>query len=106
MSISKSTPIATAQEDNHVAKETCTVYTVACDDGNGTHAEVFCLETDALRWLATNAEGPDEDTRTELLQLVDSRDDDAFWQLLERSREDFATYRVESHDLQLQPNLF
>jgi hypothetical protein len=106
MSISKSTPIATAQEDNHVAKETCTVYTVACDDINGTHAEVFCLETDALRWLAENAEGPDEDKRTELLQLVDSRDDDAFWQLLERSREDFATYRVESHDLQLPPNLF
>jgi hypothetical protein len=105
MSISKSTPIATAQEDNHGAKETCTVYTVACDDGNGTHAEVFCLKTDALRWLAENAEGPDEDTRAELLQLVDSRDDDAFWQLLERSHEDFATYRVESHDLQLQPNL-
>jgi hypothetical protein len=81
-------------------------FTVACDDSNGTYAEVFCLETDALRWLAQNAEGPDEDTRTELLQLVDSHDDDAFWQLLERSREDFATYRVKSHDLQLQPNLF
>jgi hypothetical protein len=28
MSISESTPIATAQEDNHVAKETCTDRTV------------------------------------------------------------------------------
>ncbi len=106
MSISKSTPTATVQEDNSGAKETCTVYTVACDDSNGTHAQVFCFETDALRWLAENAEGPDEDARAELLQLADARDDDAFWQLLEQSREDFATYRIESHDLQLQPNLF
>jgi hypothetical protein len=106
MSISESTPIATALEDNHVAKQTCTVYTVACDDSGGTRAEVFCFEADALRWLAENAEGPDENARAELLQLTDSRDDDAFWQLLARSREDFATYRIESHDLQLQPNLF
>jgi hypothetical protein len=71
MSISKSTPIATAQEDNHVANEPCTVYTVACDDSNGTRAEVFCFEADALRWLAKNAEGPDEKARAELLQLVE-----------------------------------
>ncbi len=106
MSISKSTPIATAQEDNHVAKETCTVYTVACDVSNGSRAEVFCFEADALRWLAENAEGSDEHARAALLQLADARDADAFWQLLEQSREDFATYRAESHDLQLQPNLF
>ncbi len=106
MSISKSTPTATAEEDNRVAKETCTVYTVACDDSYGTRAEVFCFETDALRWLAQNGEGPDDDTRAELLQLADASDDSAFWLLLERSRDDFATYRVESHDLQLQPNLF
>jgi hypothetical protein len=106
MSISKSTPTATAEEDNHVAKATCTVYTVACDDSNGTRAEVFCFETDALRWLAEKAEGPDDDTRAELLQLADARDDSAFWLLLERSRDDFATHQVEYHDLQLQPNLF
>jgi hypothetical protein len=35
-----------------------------------------------------------------------TRDDDAFWKLLEQSREDFATYRVESHDLQLNPISF
>ena len=105
MSISKSTPIATAQEDNHVAKETCTVYTVACDVSNGSRAEVFCFEADALRWLAENAEGSDEHARAALLQLADARADDAFWQLLERLRDDFATYRIESHDLQLQPNL-
>jgi hypothetical protein len=106
MSISNSIPTATAQEDKRVAKETCTVYSVACDDSNGTRAQVFCFETDALCWLVDNAEGPDEATRAELLQLAVTRDDDAFWQLLEQSREDFATYRVESHDLQLQPNLF
>ena len=105
MSISKSTPTATVQEDNRAAKETCTVYSVACDDSNGTRAEVFCFEADALRWLAENAEGLDEDARAELLQLADARADDAFWQLLERLRDDFATYRIESHDLQLQPNL-
>jgi hypothetical protein len=56
-------------------------------------AQVFCFETDALRWLAENAEGPDENARAELLQLA-------------HAREDLATYRIESHDLQLQPNLF
>ena len=75
MSISKSTPTAIAQEDNRVAKETCTVYSVACDDSNGTRAQVFCFETDALRWLAENAEGPDENARAELLQLAHARED-------------------------------
>jgi hypothetical protein len=105
MSISKSTPTATVQEDNRAAKETCTVYTVACDDSNGTRAEVFCFETEALRWLAENAEGPDDDTRAELLQLADARDDSAFCLFLERSRDDFATYQVESDDLPTQPFL-
>jgi hypothetical protein len=95
-----------AQEHNRGSIETCTVYSVACDDCNGTHAHVFCVEADALRWLAENAEGPDDNTRAELLQLLLTRDDDAFWQLFEESREDLATYRLESHDLQLQPNLF
>jgi hypothetical protein len=40
----------------------------------------------------------DENARSQLLQLAGARDDDAFWQLLERSRENFSTYRVESHD--------
>jgi hypothetical protein len=44
--------------------------------------------------------------RAELLQLLLTRDDDAFWQIFEQSREDLVTYRLESHDLQLQPNLF
>jgi hypothetical protein len=105
MSISKSTPIASAQEDNHVAKETCTVYTVACDDSNGTRAEVFCFEGDALRWLAETPRAP---TSTRGLNFFNSRMS-AMTRLLavrEQSPEDFATYRVESHDLQLQPNLF
>jgi hypothetical protein len=92
-----------AQEHNRGSIETCTVYSVACDDGNGTRAHVFCFEADALRWLAENAEGPNDNTRAELLL---TRDDDAFWQLFEDSREDLANYRLESHDLQLQPNLF
>src|SRR5260221_2265480 len=106
MSIPDSTPNPAAQEDNCASRETCTVYSVACDDSNGTYAEVFCFESEALGWLAENAEGLNDDTRAELLQLVLVRDDAAFWQLLEQSRDDLATYRVESHNLQLQPNLF
>jgi len=105
MSIPNSTPNPAPQEHNCAAGETCTVYSVACDDCNGTYAEVFVSETEALRWLAENAEGPNDDTRAELLQLVEKRDNDAFWQLLEESRDDLATYRVDVHDLQLQPNL-
>jgi hypothetical protein len=48
------------------------------------------FETEALRWLAENAEGPNDDTRAELLQLVEKRDDDAFWDLLAESRDDLA----------------
>jgi hypothetical protein len=105
MSIPNSTPNPAPQEHNCAAGETCTVYSVACDDCNGTYAEVFVFETEALRWLAENAEGPNDDIRAELLQLVEKRDDHAFWQLLEESRDDLATYRLDAHDLQLQPNL-
>ena len=105
MSIPTSIPNPAPQEHNCVGRETCTVYSVACDDSNGTYARVFSFETEALGWLAENAEGPSEDTRAELLQFVLVRDDDAFWQLLEQSRDDLATYLIESHNLQLQPNL-
>src|SRR5258708_39903294 len=90
MSIPNSTPNLAAQEHNCASRETCTVYSVACDDTNGTYAQVFCFETEALVWLAENAEGPNGHTRAELLQLVLTRDDDAFWQLLEQSRDDLA----------------
>ena len=106
MSIPSSTPNPAPQEHNRVGRETCTVYSVACDDSNGTYAQVFLFETEALRWLAENAEGPNDDTRAELLELVEKRDDEAFWQLLEESRDDLATYRVDAHELQLQSNLF
>jgi hypothetical protein len=78
MSIPSSTPNPAPQEHNCAGRETCTVYSVACDDSNGTYAEVFLFETEALRWLAENAEGPNDATRAELLQLVLTRDDDAF----------------------------
>jgi hypothetical protein len=106
MSIPSSIPNPAPQEHNCAARETCTVYSVACDDCNGTYAEVFLFETEALRWLAEHAEGPTDTTRAELLQLVEQRDDDAFWLLLDQSRDDLATYHVDAHDLQLQPNLF
>ena len=91
MSIPSSTPNPAPQEHNCAARVTCTVYSVTCDDSNGTYAEAFVFETDALRWLAENAEGPNDDSRAELLELVEKRDDEAFWQLLEESRDDLAT---------------
>jgi len=57
MSISKSTPTATAEEDNRVAKVTCTVYTVACDDSNGTRAEVLWFPADVFGLFSNNV-GP------------------------------------------------
>ena len=44
MSIPSSTPNPAPQEHNCAARETCTVYSVACDDSNGTYAQVFCLK--------------------------------------------------------------
>src|SRR5260370_41636120 len=105
MSIPNSTTNRAAQEDNCASRESCTVYSVACDDSNGTYAQVFCFETEAVVWLAENAEGPNNNTRAELLQLVLTRDDNAFWQLRDQSRDNLATYHVDSHNRQLQPNL-
>jgi hypothetical protein len=106
MSISKRLPTPAVQEHDCSAAQTCSVYSVACHDSNGIHAEAFSFETDAFCWLAQNAEGPDEATRVELLELALTRDDAAFWHLLEQSNQGVATYHIQSHDLQLQPNLF
>jgi hypothetical protein len=102
----KRLPTPAVQEHDCSAAQTCSVYSVACHDSNGIHAEVFSFETDAFCWLAQNAEGPDEATRVELLELALTRDDAAFWHLLEQSNQGVATYHIQSHDLQLQPNLF
>jgi hypothetical protein len=62
MSISTSTPNSNSGAGN---AQTCTVYSVVCDDIKGIRAKVFCSEIDALCWLAEYVDGPDESTRAE-----------------------------------------
>ena len=61
---------------------TSTVYTVASRDSCGLNAQIFITLSSAYTWVAENAEGPSDDTRAELLQLVDQSAFAAFWDLL------------------------
>jgi hypothetical protein len=83
-----------------------TVYTVACQLSDGLQANVFSFETDAYLFLIDQAEGLTDAQRAEFEQLVDSPDREAFWTLFNESVSPMTTYRIETHSLQLQPNLF
>jgi hypothetical protein len=78
---------------------TSTVYTVASSDSCG----LFITLPAAYTWVAENAEGPSDDIRAELLQLVDQSDLVAFWDLLRESTDDNG-YAIQSHTLELQLN--
>ena len=52
------------------------------------------------------AEGLTDEHRIELGQLVELPDRQAFWTLFHESVSPLTSYRIESHTLQLQPNLF
>jgi hypothetical protein len=67
---------------------TSTVYTVASSDSCGLNTHIFITISAAYAWVAENAEGPSDDTRAELLQLVDQSDFAAFWDLLDQSTDD------------------
>jgi hypothetical protein len=82
---------------------TSTVYTVASSDSCGLNTQIFITLSAAYTWVAENAEGPSDDTRAELLQLVDQSDFAAFWDLLTQSTDDNG-YAIQSHTLELQPN--
>lgn len=82
---------------------TSTVYTVASSDSCGLNTQIFITVTAAYSWVAENAEGPSDDIRAELLQLVDQSDFAAFWDLLRESTDDNG-YSIQSHTLELQPN--
>jgi hypothetical protein len=82
---------------------TSTIYTVASSDSCGLNAQIFNTLSSAYTWVAENAEGLRDDTRAELLQLVDQSDFDAFWDLLTQSTDDNG-YAIQSHTLELQPN--
>ena len=83
-----------------------TVYTVACYLSGGLQANVFSFETDAYLFLVDQAEGLTDERRIELGQLVELPDREAFWTLFNESVSPLTSYRIESHTLQLQPNLF
>jgi hypothetical protein len=84
-----------------------TVYTVACylSEG-GLQADVFAFEHDAYLYLVDQAEGLTDEHRIELGQLVELPDRQAFWTLFNESVSPLTSYRIESHTLQMQPNLF
>ena len=84
-----------------------TVYTVACylSEG-GLQADVFAFEHDAYLYLVDQAEGLTDEQRIELGQLAQLSDREAFWDLFNESVSPLTSYRIESHTLQMQPNLF
>jgi hypothetical protein len=83
-----------------------TVYTVACHLSDGLQADVFAFEADAYLYLVDQAEGPTDEERIELEKLAQSPDRAAFWDLFQKSVLPTTTYRIESHVLQLQRELF
>jgi hypothetical protein len=83
-----------------------TVYTVACNLSDGIQANVFAFETDAYLFLVDQAEGLTDPQRTELEQIAKSQDRTLFWDLFYQSVSPVTSYRIESHTLHLQPELF
>jgi hypothetical protein len=83
-----------------------TVYTVACCLSDGLQANVFAFEIDAYLFLADQAEGPNDAERTELEQFAKLPDHTPFWTLFHQVVSPVTSYRIESHVLQLQRELF
>jgi hypothetical protein len=52
------------------------------------------------------AEGLTDAQRIELEQLAKLPDREAFWTFFNQCISPITTYRIETHNLQLQPNLF
>jgi hypothetical protein len=83
-----------------------TVYSVACYLSQGIQADVFAFERDAYLYLVDQAEGLTDAQRIELEQLAKLPDREAFWMFFNQCVSPITTYRIETHSLQLQPNLF
>ena len=81
---------------------TSTVYTLPSSDSCGLNTQIFITLSAPYTWVAENAEGPSDDIRAELLQLVDQSDFAAFWEILRESTDDNG-YAIKSHTLELQP---
>ena len=83
-----------------------TVYSVACYLSQGLQVDVFAFEHDAHLYLVDQAEGLTDEQRIELGQLAELSDREAFWDLFNKAVSPLTSYRIESHTLQMQPNLF
>jgi hypothetical protein len=83
-----------------------TVYSVACYMSQGLQADVFAFERDAYLYLVDQAEGLTDAQRIELEQLARLPDREAFCTFFNQCISPITTYRIETHNLQLQPNLF
>ena len=94
------------QSDDNNSHGGITVYTVACNLSEGIQADVFAFERDAYLCLVDQAEGLTDAQRIELGQLAKLPDREAFWILFNQYVSPITTYRIEAHNLQLQPNLF
>ena len=94
------------QSDDNNSHGGITVYTVACNLSEGIQADVFAFERDAYLYLVDQAEGLTDAQRIELVQLAELPDREPFWDLFKASVSPLTSYRIESHTLQLQANLF
>ena len=94
------------QSDDNNSHGGITVYTVACNLSEGIQADVFAFEHDAYLYLVDQAEGLTDAQRIELLQLAELPGREPFWDLFNASVSPLTSYRIESHTLQLQANLF
>ena len=70
--------------------------------------KLTCLRSNMTRtsYLVDQAEGLTDEQRIELGQLAELPDREAFWMLFNESVSPLTSYRIESHTLQLQANLF
>jgi hypothetical protein len=92
--------------DSNSAEGGITVYTVACNLSDGVQANVFSFEQDAYLFLVDQAEGLTDAQRSELEELAKSQNRTLFWDLFNQSVSPVTRYRIESHTLELQRNLF
>jgi hypothetical protein len=105
--MNSSTSYRTWIGSNDNSESGITLYTVACQLSDGLQANVFSFETDAYLFLVDQAEGLTDAQRIELEELIQLTEDrEAFWDLFNASVSPVTSYRIESHTLQLQPNLF
>jgi hypothetical protein len=92
--------------DSNTVEGRITLFTVACYLTAGIQADVFSFERDAYLYLADQAEGLTDAQRAELEQLAQSSNYEAFWDLFNQLVRPVTDYRIESHVLQLQRELF